>query len=285
MADPQDVPPSADSVLSEKDERLLNYLALVAQILERQVNPPQPKKENTLGAAFREPTVVATIITVLIGGVAATLITGIIQWRSGVREFEQAWLRSRGDQALISYKEYLDQEQALMSRTYKMIGAAISASERLVGLTRSNWRQQFDEPELIVVRTQMRAIRQNYNETNAKWRSEGEELGLLMDYYHPGQPKLKSSWKNVQQSVTKYLDCGQAWYTKYSPPLAPPTDEEANRACKAEYDSLITALDELTNNLESARRYAWHGWESPQQIRDLIEGAESPSSPASSSGK
>src|SRR6185369_16142311 len=105
MADPQDVPPSADSVLSEKDERLLNYLALVAQILERQVNPPQPKKENTLGAAFREPTVVATIITVLIGGVAATLITGIIQWRSGVREFEQAWLRSRGDQARISYKE------------------------------------------------------------------------------------------------------------------------------------------------------------------------------------
>ena len=274
MAEPKDLASSEDSVLSERDERLLNYLALVAEVLQRQVNPPEPKKEKTFAAAFREPSVVATLITVLIGGIAATLITGIIQWRSGVREFEQAWLKSRGDQALISYKEYLDQEQALVRRTYNLIGTAISASDRLVSLTQSSWRQQFDGPQFLVVRTQMRAIRQDYNQTNAKWRSEGEELGLLMDYYHPSQPKLKSSWKSVQRSVTKYLDCGQAWYTKYSPPATAPRDEDVNEACKAEYESVMTALDDLTNNLESARRYAWTGWESPQQIKNLIKGTD-----------
>jgi hypothetical protein len=280
MNDPKDPPSSSgDSVLSERDERMLNYLALVAEILQRQVNPPESKKEKTFRATLREPSVVATLITVLIGGIAATLITGIIQWRAGVREFEQTWLKSRGDQALISYKEYLDQEQALMRRTYSLIGGCISASDRLAGLTKSSWRQQFEGPELIAVRTQMRAIRENYNQTNAKWRSEGEELGLLMEYYHPGQPKLKDSWGNVQTAVTSYLDCAEKWYSRNPPTKPPPTDEDIRGACKPNYDALVKNLNDLTSNLESARRYAWTGWESPHEIRALIQGTKSASLP------
>lgn len=281
MADTDDAPSSAESVLSDRDERLLNYLALVAQVLQRQVNPPQTRNEKTFRSAFREPTVIATLITVLIGGIAATLITGIIQWRAGIREFEQAWLKSRGDQALVSYKEYLDQEQALMRRTYSLIGGCISASDRLVGLTKSTWRQRFVGPEFIAVRTQMRDIRQNYNQTNAKWHSEGEELGLLMDYYHPDQPKLRESWKNVQQSVTNYLDCGEKWHSEHPPTKPAPSDGEVEGACKSQYNFLMKDLNDLTSSLHSARRYAWTGWESPQEIRALIEGSK-PSSPAAS---
>ena len=281
MDDTKDAPSSTESVLSDKDERLLNYLALVAQVLQRQVNPPQTTNEKTFGAAFREPTVVATLITVLIGGIAATLITGIIQWRAGVREFDQAWLKSRGDQALVSYKEYLDQEQALMRRTYGLIGACVSASDRLVGLTKSTWRQRFVGPEFTAVRRQMRVIRQNYNQTNAKWNSEGEELGLLMDYYHPNQPKLRDSWKNVQQSVTNYLDCGEKWHSEHPPTKPAPSDGEVKGACKSQHDSLMKDLNDLTSNLQSARHYAWTGWESPQEIRALIDGRK-PSSPAAS---
>jgi len=273
MTDPKNPPPTQNSVLSERDERMLNYLALVAQVLQRQINPPEPKK--TFRATLREPSVVATLITVLIGGIAATLITGIIQWQAGIREFEQTWLKSRGDQALVSYKEYLDQEQALMRRTYSMIGACISASDRLAGLTKASWRQRFVGPELVAVRTQMRVIRDNYNQTNAKWHSEGEELGLLIDYYHPGQPKLKASWKTVQLAVTDYLGCAENYYYKHPPTEPPPKDEDIIQACRPKYDSLITNLDELTNNLESARRYAWTGWESPKDIKSLIEGSRS----------
>jgi hypothetical protein len=281
MADTDDALPPADSVLSDRDERLLNYLALVAQVLQRQVNPPQTTNEKTFRAAFREPTVVATLITVLIGGIAATLITGIIQWRAGIREFDQTWLKSRGDQALVSYKEYLDQEQAFMKRTYSLIGACVSASDRLVSLTKSTWRQRFVGPEFIAVRTQMRDIRQNYNQTNAKWHSEGEELGLLMDYYHPDQPKLRDSWKNVQQSVTNYLDCGEKWHSEHPLTKPAPSDGAVKGACKSQHDSLIKDLNDLTSSLQSARRYASTGWESPQEIRALMD-ASKPSSPAAS---
>jgi hypothetical protein len=257
MADTNDPSSSSDSVLSDKDERLLDYLALVAQVIQRQVNPPPTPNEKTFRAAFREPVVIATLITVLIGGIAATLITGI-----------QASLKSRGDQALLSYREYLDQEQAFMRRTYSLIGACISASDSLVGLTKSIWRQEFAEPELITVRTQLRDIRQNYNQTRVKWHSEGEELGLLMDYYHPGQQKLRSSWKNVQESVTNYMDCSEKWYSQYPLNKAAPSDDEVKGACKSQYYSLMKDLNDLTNNLQSTRRYSWTGWEPPPLLPD-----------------
>jgi hypothetical protein len=157
-------------ILAEKDERLLNYLALIAQIIQRQVDPPEPQREKRFRDVFREPSVVATLITVLIGGIAATGITGIIQWRAGVREFnqsrmskerefEQAWLKSRGDQALLSYKEYLDQEQGLIRRTYGLIGTTISASDRLKGLTKDSWRLgRFFGTERVAVNKQMGEI-------------------------------------------------------------------------------------------------------------------------------
>jgi hypothetical protein len=127
----------------------------------------------------------------------------------------------------------------------------------------------------------MRDIRQNYNQTNAKWHSEGEELGLLMDYYHPDQPKLRDSWKNVQQSVTNYLDCGEKWHSEHPPTEPAPSDDKVAGACESQYHSLMKNLNDLTSSLQSARRYAWTGWESPQEIRALIEGSK-PSSPAAS---
>lgn len=254
----------------ESDEQILHYLALLATILHQPPGPPEPKERKSFGDALREPTVVAALVTVLIGGIAATLITGLIQWRAGVREFNQAWVKSRGDQALISYKDYLDQEQQLMRRTYALIGTYISASDGLAGLTKSTWRQELVGPKLEAVQKQMKDIRTNYNEVHAKWNSEVEELGLLMGYYHPGQPQVLSSWRGVKESVTAYQQCAQNWYETHPATKPPPTDEEVSAACKPKYEVLLNSLNGLTNSLESARRYAWTGWESPDKIRALI---------------
>jgi hypothetical protein len=100
-----------------------------------------------------------------------------------------------------------------------------------------------------------------------------------MEYYHPGQPKLKDSWENVQSAVTSYLDCAGDWYSKYPPTKPAPKDEDIKQACKPKYDSLTNNLNDLTSNLESARRYAWAGWESPQEIKALIQGTKLASPP------
>jgi ribosomal protein L32E len=265
---------------SETDERVIKYLSLIAQTIQDRANKPfRPEKPKTLGVALKDPAVLAALVTVLIGGIAATCITGIIQWRAQQREFqqsqmarerdfEQAWLRSRGDQALISYKEYLDQERQLITRAYGSIGACIAASDRLVGLTGDEWRQHFADRALVS--KQREEIRNSYNQTDAKWQSEAQEIGLLMSYYHPNEPKIAASWANVEQAVTDYLDSAHSWSKDHPANKPAPTNNDVRNACKAQYQTLVTQLDDLTKSLESARRYAWTGWESPQDMKALL---------------
>jgi hypothetical protein len=250
----------------------------MTQVLREQVQKPsEPPK--TFWNAFQQPTVLAALITVLIGGIAATVITGIIQWRAEVREFqqsqvtrerefEQAWLKSRGDQALVSYKEYLDQENEIIRRTYSSIGACISASDRLIGLTLATWRKP--RVNSATVEKQMEEIRSNFNQVRAKWQTEGLEIGLLMGYYHPGQSGVANSWSNVQKSVDAYLQCARTWYDKNPRSQKAPEDSQVRAACKAEYEILVGELNRMTTNLESARRYAWTGWDSPRELRTTL---------------
>jgi|SRR5882672_4049237 len=250
---------------SKPQKGSLDQWALIAEAIQRQTGEPR-----TFRSALREPTVVAALITVLIGGLAATGITGIIQWGAQVREFNQAWLKSRGDEALVSYKEYLDQERELIRRTYSSIGSCIGASDRLTGLTRAVWRKHFVDP--VAVEKQKQEIRDNYNQSKAKWHSEGQEIGLLMGYYHPGRSNVTASWTNVEKAVSDYLDCAENWYDQYPPTKPAPADEEVKGACKQQYSVLANQLVDLTASLESARRYAWTGWESPQELRTTLYG-------------
>jgi hypothetical protein len=100
-----------------------------------------------------------------------------------------------------------------------------------------------------------------------------------MGYYHPDQPKVFVSWQGVQTAVTNYLDCAQDWYIKNPPTTKKaPSDADVDGACSPKYDALIISLNSLTSSLESARRYAWTGWESPQDIKALLEGSRGTSS-------
>jgi hypothetical protein len=245
-------------VLSEKDERLLKYVALIAGAMQQQAKPPSAQdRDKTFWTALREPMVVATLITVLIGGIAATLVTGIIQWRAGVREFEQGLQKSRSDQALVQYTKYLDQEQSLISRVYNLIGACTSAVDNVIGLTEKRWRDR--RPDV----SQVKGIIQNYNATKAKWDREELEVEQLMGYYHPTHPEAVTAWRKIPDIVKAYFKCADGWHEKYLPdlkhPKPPPTEEELDNACKQQYDALITHLNELTNILSVSQPHPGEG--------------------------
>jgi hypothetical protein len=75
------------------------------------------------------------LITVIIGGLMGSLITAIIQIGIKSREFEQARVKSRGDQALVAYKDYLEQQRETMKHAYQLIGNCVSASDDLIDIT------------------------------------------------------------------------------------------------------------------------------------------------------
>lgn len=203
----------------------------------------------------------AALITVLLGGILGQWINLSIQKSVKEREFQQGWLKARGDQALEGYKEYLGQEKELIQRAYKLIGSCLSTSEDLIILT----RKEFAPGSHVGVEEQTTALREQYNKIDMQWRSEREEIGLLMSYYHQGQQTVIVAWQEVQEAITSFMDCARHWYLVHPQPIDDP------EACRKEKESLREKLSKLSASLESARHYVWEGWETPDKLRNALK--------------
>lgn len=207
----------------------------------------------------------AALVTVIVGGILGSLINAWVQNQLKERETNLAIVKARGDQALVAYKEYLGQEQELIKHAYELIGNCIADSENLIVITGANFADEnIDPASRKETRDQRIALRQKFNATDQKWRSEREVLGYLMSYYHQNQSNIVAAWEGVQNSVSIYMTCTEDKYAEYS--IATPTREMVLTACKKEKEDIREQLVKFTLGLETTRRYAWKGYESSGQV-------------------
>jgi hypothetical protein len=203
----------------------------------------------------------AAMITVILGGILGQWINLSIQESVKERNFQQDWLKARGDQALEAYKEYLAQEKDLIQRVYKLIGQSVSATEDLLILS----TPEFSPGSHAGIEGQRKTIREQYNKIDAQWRAECEEVGLLMSYYHRDHPDVAGAWEHVRTSITGFMDCARKWDIQRS------QFPDSAEVCRKEIETLKKAIQKLSASLESARQYAWEGWESPEKMRSALE--------------
>jgi len=249
---------------SNDEARMLRHEAFMTEVMRRRVRVEGEGYTKPWWQRFLESTGGAAMITVLIGGLLGQLITWSVQKGLKEREFQEAWMKARGDQALVTYKDYLNQEQEIVRRVYEIVGSCISVSEDLIDLT----KLEFAPGKSIGVEKQRNSIRERYNTIDAQWRGEREKLGLLMSYYHRGRPEVAAAWRDLQDSVTKYNECAGNWYLDHPHPLI---KVEVADACKNDRDDLRKRLEQLSASLEASRQYAWEGWESPEKLRSALE--------------
>lgn len=236
----------------------LQHEAFVNEVLRLRSSGGGDREIKSRARWFLESTGGTAMITVLLGGLIGSGITAMIQSSAKDREFEQAWVKARGDQALVAYKDYLEQQRETMKRSYDLIGTCVSASDDLIELTGPD----FDLQKYPSARPQRTELRKSYNVCDAQWRGQREALGLLMTYYHHGQPKVLGAWNNVKDSVTKYMNCAADWYLQNNTKVT-----DTSGACKMERQALDGRLGDLSKAADEARHYAWEGWESPDSLR------------------
>jgi hypothetical protein len=273
--------------LDPEERRLVTLLREIFIAFRDRNHPPGPGKHPLI--QFLESAGGTAVISVLIAGIATQIITCSVQTRLKERDTEQAYIKSRGDQALVSYKDYLDKERETVQSSYSLIGSALSASQRLIGQTGPEWTKKYPG---MTVEPQRNAIRQNFNEVSSKWQSESVALGLSMSYYHPDGPDVLPSWRCVQTAVSEYLECARCWDVAHSStgnkqagdntcwktikgmkepsPNQNPSAEDVKEACSNYIKRTEDSLDRLTNALESSRHYPWEGWNSLEELKSGI---------------
>lgn len=251
---------------SEEEAKLIHHEAFITGLLHQRM--AKEEKPRGLRQILLESTGGAALITVLLGGVLGAMISGIIQYGQKEREFQQTWLKARGDQALVAYKEYLDKQQEVVRHVYELVGSSISAADDLINVTKPEFadtsKYQGDQKEKM--KKYLADVNDKYNASDQKWRNERETLALLMNYYHynSGNSDIIDKWKAVSDSVDAYMNCASQWK------LDNPISYETNNACKPQKDALQGNSVELGRTLQVNRTYAWQGWESPDVFRSAL---------------
>ena len=268
---------------TEEDQRLLHHEKFVAEIIRQRAKDENGGKQKPAWQRFMESTGGAALITVLLGGLLGQCITNQIQkgqkdreHQQAValkdREFQQAWLKARGDQALVAYQDYLKEEQEVVKRAYELIGNSISASDDLIAITRIDfnpYHPDYSREESKIISEQRITIKDKYIEASAKWRTEREKLGLLMSYYHKGRADVADAWRAAQESITEYMNFAKDWERAHED--ATLSKGEIDAVLKDKKVALQVILANLSKSLDQGRQYAWEGWDSIENLKATLE--------------
>jgi hypothetical protein len=252
--------------LREEERQLVELLKAIFTAFRERNHPPSPTPEKPRWQRFLESAGGTAVISVFIAGIATQIITCTVQTSLKERDTEQAYIKARGEQALVSYKDYLDQERQAVQQAYAQIGSCLSAGHRVIEQTGPQWQPKPG----FTFKPQQDEIKRNFNEVNTQWRSGAIGLGAMMSYYHPDGPDVLPSWRCVQTAMTEYMDCAEGWGIKYSEPNPGATTEQVKIACVPHLTRVNESLDRLSTALETSRHYPWEGWDSLAELKKAL---------------
>jgi hypothetical protein len=228
---------------SEEEARLLHHEAFMAELLRQRMPPGKEERAKPPWQRFLESSGGTALITVLIGGIIGTIISGSIQEAAKDREL-----------SMIAYKEYLEKQQEVLQRVYERIGGSLSASDDLIKLSTKDYAvTSYEGKQKEEVSNLRDSIKKKFDDSDIAWRNERDSLGFLMSYYHPKQVKVIEAWRGVKDSVTNYMRCADNWIDNHF--LL--EKKEADKACENERTAFSNSLQQLSTSLDENRTYVW----------------------------
>ena len=207
------------------------------------------KTGGNTGVVFRflESPGGTALITVVVGAVAAAVLNPAIQDSLKKREFER-----------VAYGQYLSQRRVVTEQVYELVGTSITATERLLSLTKGPFdRDRFFGEERGRRDRQRLELITEYNARQLQWQAEQEVLALRMRYYYPDETtQIGDHWGRIATAVDELMDCAEERLRLYED-----RREVVPGACEAKKNSVVSHLEELTPVLNADRERAWRSFE------------------------
>lgn len=231
---------------TEEEERIFRHEALVAKVIELRDAGNQAPKPSFV--RLLESNTVAAIVTILLGSLLTPIVISSIQHA-----------RARDDQALTEYKQYLQRQQEVVTSTYDLVGRVVAATQDLISLTLPHFdSKSTDAPQKLAEQTAQ--IKTVYNTSTKEWEVEEEKVGLLISYYHYGQPDVLPAWRETQESVNHFIKCAEERYQRY---WDDPEEKSKPDPCQGDRAVIRESLNKLSATIESSRRQVWQQFDVP----------------------
>jgi hypothetical protein len=158
----------------------------------------------------------AALITVLFGGVAAQLISCDAQRRVQQREFNNAWLKARGDQALLARKEFVDGRRATLDEILRTAGTLSAASHDLVEITGPSFSMKgHTNMNSALILAEQTRVAKEFTVADLAWAPAQLRFSTSVAYFSAGNPAVRASWQDMQRSVDAMRTCASDTYKRW----------------------------------------------------------------------
>jgi hypothetical protein len=158
----------------------------------------------------------AALITVFFGGVAAQLISCDAQRRVQEREFNNTWLKSRGDQALLARKEFVDGRRATLEEILRTAGTLSAASHDLLDITGPAFSMKgHTATDSALILAEQTRVAKEFTAAELAWAPAQLRFSASVGYFSAGNPVVRASWQDVQRSVNVMRTCASETYRRW----------------------------------------------------------------------
>jgi hypothetical protein len=204
----------------------------------------------------------AAVLTVLVGGIFGQLITASIQEGAQRRQFQQEWLKARGEQALLAHREYLTNGQQLVRDMYLQLGKVLAAADSMIYMTQPAWDpDRYSREEAKRIKAQRAKLRERFNTTVNEWSPEA--TGIQLSYYFgASDDSVPKGWVTMKRTLDDYLLCARGCYMNWET-----CRKDGAVNCQKKRAVVEAAVAELAVSLGKQRQYLWAGWESPEKLQ------------------
>ena len=230
----------------------------------------------------------AALVTVVFAGFAGQFISCNIQNRLKDREFNDAWLKARGDQALLARREFLESRRNAFEQLMMVAGTMANTSEELiyVGSPQLSLGQLRGADRRRQRETQA-ALAYAYRAAEEKWAPARTKFNYQVAYYCDGNRDLVTQWSDAERAVDDLRRCAETvydkWYLSGRPrQKAQPIPERfvyRAEVCDDKQRDVNVAVRNFGKAVAESSHYAWDGWDSPAKLKrqlDLSSGQREP---------
>lgn len=230
---------------------------------------PPPQTRRAL-VDFVTSTGGAALFTVLLGGVAAQLISCDAQQRVQQREFNNTWLKSRGDQALLARKEFVDGRRAALDEILRTAGTLSAASQDLLDITGPAYSMKghtpADKDRLLAEETR---VATEFTNAELAWAPSQLRFTFAVAYFGAGNGAVRGRWQELRESVNALKKCASEKYNRWFLAGQHKGSYDYSPAhCHREFGEVDATAEKLgeTFGVSSDER----GWDSPDTLKHKL---------------
>ncbi len=211
-------------------------------------------------------------MTIVLGGLVGQMISCDVQKRLRERDFDDTWLKARGELALAARKEFQQARRQGFDEVVTAAATMANASEELLYITSPQFStENLKGKNRDLMLAEREKLRLAYREAESTWAPSRIRYDFALAYFAEGDQKVLATWHASQSAVDDYRVCAAKVYNVwYLAGQGRAVFKYSDRLCGHQQRAVAMATQQLGTAFAVKAESAWKGWDNPAELKSEL---------------